>query len=129
MNPGVLLNELFWTAELPDTSFRVSGGGTRAVLSAQGVPLCNTIVFAGDRAIPASVDIEVEWQATSAPVRRGFGSTVPPDDFGAFLGRFADARATARVAGRQLGFSFESGPLDSDAFYAEMGRERNGVFL
>ncbi len=129
MNPGVLLNELFWTTELQDSSFRVSRGGTRAVLSAHGVPLCNTIVFAGDRAIPASVDIEVEWQATSAPVRRGFGSTVPPDDFGAFLGRFADARATARVSGRQLGFSFESGPLNSDAFYAEMGRERNGVFL
>ncbi len=129
MNPGVLLNGLFWTTELPGSSFRVSGGGTRASLEVYGVPLANTLVFAGDRAIASSVDISLDWRATAPRELRGLGNSVPPDDFGAFLGLFADARCSGTVQGRQTGFSFVTGELTSDTFFAEMGPQRNGVFL
>lgn len=129
MNPGVLLNGLFWTTELPSDSFRVSGGGTRASFEAYGVPLANTLVFAGDRAIASSVDINLSWNATGPRQLRGFGDQVPPDDFGAFLGRFAEANCSGTVQGRQTGFSFVTGPLTSATFFAEMGPQRNGVFL
>ena len=129
MNPGVLLNGLFWTMELPDDSFYVSRDGSHASLNLHGLPLANTLVFAGDRAIASSVDVSIEWNATSSRVRRGLGRSVPSDDPGAFIGRFADAECTGVVQGRQTGFSFETGDLSSDTFFAEMGQERNGVFL
>jgi len=129
MNPGVLLNGLFWTTELPAGAFRVSGGGTRAALDVSSVALANTLVFAGDRAIASSVDVSVEWKATGPRELRGFGTDVPPDDQGAFLGLFAEASCSGTVSGRQTGFSFETGPLTSDTFFAQMGPERNGVFL
>lgn len=129
MNPGVLLNGLFWTTELPAGSFRVSGGGTRARLSVKGVALANTLVFAGDRAIASSVDVDVEWRAIGPRETRGLGTTVPPEDQGAFLGLFSEAHCSGTVSGRQTGFSFETGTLTSDTFYAQMGPQRNGVFL
>jgi hypothetical protein len=55
---------------------------------------------------------------------------VPPTDPAAFLGRIAAARSTASFVGRQLGFGFRSDPgVSTDGTYAEMGTERNGVFL
>ena len=60
----------------------------------------------------------------------GCGQGSAADDPAAFLGRFAKARSTAHFSGRQLGFSFESDPgLSTDKGYAQIGRERNGVFL
>ena len=60
----------------------------------------------------------------------GKGSSVPANDPAAFLGRFAPARSTARFSGFQLGFSFRSNAgVSSDRGYAQLGPERNGVFL
>ena len=55
--------------------------------------------------------------------------TVPATSPAAFLGRFARARSTASVEGSALGFSFVSRGASSDRGYAQMGYERNGVFL
>jgi hypothetical protein len=72
----------------------------------------------------------IEWEALEARVELGAGKGVPPEDPAAFRGRFAKARSTAHFSGRQLGFSFESNPgVSTDEGYAEIGRERNGVFL
>jgi hypothetical protein len=46
----------------------------------------------------------------------------------AFLGRFANARSTGSFSGSQVGFSFK-GRGDTDDTFAELGPERNGVFL
>ena len=72
----------------------------------------------------------IEWEALEDRVLLGSGKEVPPDDPAAFLGRFARARSTAHFSGHQLGFSFESDPeLSTDKGYAQIGRERNGIFL
>jgi hypothetical protein len=46
----------------------------------------------------------------------------------AALGRFATARSTGSFSGSELGFSFK-GRGDTDGTFAELGSERNGVFL
>lgn len=72
----------------------------------------------------------IEWHAVENQVSLGSGNAVPPTDPAAFLGNFAKARSTAQISGRELGFSFKSNPgVSSDLGYAEIGTERNGVFL
>jgi hypothetical protein len=72
----------------------------------------------------------IEWDAVEEPIKLGSGNTVLPDDPAAFLGNFARAKSTAHFSGRQLGFSFKSDPgVSTDGGYAEIGTERNGVFI
>lgn len=72
----------------------------------------------------------MRWEATGRRELRGKGSTVPPTDPAAFLGRFAPARATGSFSGSQVGLGFRSNPGGStDGTFAELGPERNGVFL
>jgi hypothetical protein len=72
----------------------------------------------------------IDWDAIEEPVKLGSGNTVPPENPAAFLGNFARAKSTAQFSGRQLGFSFKSDPgVSTDEGYAEIGSERNGVFL
>jgi hypothetical protein len=86
--------------------------------------------FGGPITVPATVNLHVTWEATAERVPRGKGTTVPPTDPAAFLGRFAPARSTASFSGSELGFSFRSNPgVSTDRGYAEMGTERNGSFL
>jgi hypothetical protein len=55
---------------------------------------------------------------------------VPATDPAAFLGMFAPARSTGQFSGAELGFSFVSKRgASSDLGYAQIGTERNGVFL
>lgn len=89
----------------------------------------DTFVFANNVSVAGEISMDVTWDADGPPVRRGFGTDVPPDDFGAFLGDFADASCTGTAQGNETGFSFESGPLTAENFFAEMGLQRNGVFL
>jgi hypothetical protein len=92
--------------------------------------MIDTFQLFGPRDTPVVLDITMEWNALDDPVNLGSGNTVPPTDAAAFLGSFARARSTAHFSARQLGFSFRSDPgVSSDLGYAEIGRERNGVFL
>lgn len=92
--------------------------------------MIDTFQLFGPRDTPVVLDITMEWDALDDPVNLGSGNTVPPTDPAAFLGSFARARSTAQFSARQLGFSFRSDPgVSSDLGYAEIGRERNGVFL
>jgi hypothetical protein len=129
-NGGILQSGLFWTVELPDAAFQMSRDGRRAMLAAKDVPVIDSFQYAGTFLAPSTVSFEVKWQATGPPEELGSGNAVPPDDPAAFLGTFAPARSTGRFSGAQLGFSFVSKPgANSDRGYAEIGRERNGVFL
>jgi len=129
LSPGILPNGLFWTAQLPNDAFEVRDNGRVARLTLQAFPLVDTFVFGGTLAISAQVNINLRWSAISDPVRRGEGTEVDPTSPAAFIGRFAEARCTGRVSGVETGFSFETGELTAAEFFAEMGRERNGVFL
>jgi hypothetical protein len=71
----------------------------------------------------------VERNATG-PAELGSGNTVPETDPAAFLGTFRPARATGSFAGVELGFGFKTRTkATSDLGFAELGFERNGVFL
>jgi hypothetical protein len=108
----------------------VSRQQQRARLHLRALPLIDTFTFFGPNDTPAVLSMTIEWEAIEDPVDLGSGTKVPPDDPAAFLGRFARARSTAHFSGRQLGFSFSSDPgTSSDGGYAEIGTERNGVFL
>lgn len=129
MTPGILPNGLFWTMELPQDVFDVHHDGRVARLRLRELPLVDTFVFGGSLAIAAQVNVDVRWEATSDPIERGAGAGVDPTDRAAFIGHFAEASCTGRISGVETGFSFKTGELTADAFFAEMGRERNGVFL
>lgn len=127
---GIPPSGLFWTVEVPRESFSVSGQNQRARLQLRDLALIDTFVIFGPSDTPAVFDIAIEWEALEAPVERGLGNTVPPTDPAAFLGSFAEARATAEFSGRELGFSFKSnGRATTNGTYALIGTERNGVFL
>lgn len=128
-NPGIFPNGLFWTMSIPDDSFRVWRDGSRARLRVRDLPVPDTFQFANNVSVAAQISADVTWRATTERVRRGFGDTVPPDDFGAFIGHFADARCTGRASGAETGFRFRTGRLTEDGFFAELGPQRNGSFL
>ena len=129
-NGGIPPSGLFWTVELPQEAFSVSRRQKRARLHLRDFPLIDTFTFLGPSDTPAILSMTIEWDALEDPVGLGSGTRVPPTDPAAFLGSFAKARSTAHFSGRQLGFSFRSDPgTSTDAGYAEIGTERNGVFL
>jgi hypothetical protein len=102
----------------------------RARLHVKGICQIDSFVFAGANSTPALVDLSVEWEATGSPEERGSGVGVPPTDPAAFLGTFRTARATGTFAGVELGYGFKTrGKATSDLGFAELGFERNGVFL
>lgn len=103
--------------------------GRIARLALRNLPLCDTFQFGGIFSTAAALNIDLRWRATGRFRRRGEGSDVAPDSPAAFRGRFARARCTGYVRGWETGFAFRTGRLTSDAFYAQIGRERNGVFL
>jgi hypothetical protein len=108
----------------------MSGDGRRAVLAAKDVPVIDTFQFANPFLVPSTVSFKVKWEATGPPEELGSGNAEPPTDPASFLGTFAPARSTGRFSGAELGFSFVSKPgASSDRGYAEIGTERNGVFL
>ena len=114
--------------ELPDDAFRVSHDGRRATLEATDVCVLDSFQFGGPNPVPAKVSFRIRWEATGPKERRGKGTDVPATDPAAFLGRFAVARSTGSFSGSELGFSF-TGRGDTDRTFAELGPERNGVFL
>jgi hypothetical protein len=121
---------LFWTVALPRGAFTVGERRRRAQLHVRAIPQIDSFVFAGSNSTPATVDIRVRWEATGPRAQLGSGDSVADTDPAAFLGTFAPARATGSFAGTELGFGFRTRTdATSDLGYAELGSERNGVFL
>ena len=90
----------------------------------------DTFQFAGAFLVPSTVSFKIEWEATGPPEQLGSGNAVPATDPAAFLGTFAPARSTGYFSGAELGFSFASKRgASTDLGYAELGTERNGVFI
>ena len=108
----------------------MTNNGSEATVRATDVPVLDQFQFMGPSLVPATVSIQVHWEAIGAVRSIGSGNTVPPNDPAAFLGQFARARAVGSFSGSELGFRFQSDPgVSSDRGYAELGHERNGVFL
>jgi hypothetical protein len=108
----------------------VSKNGRRAIVEASDVPVIDTFHFSSPFLVPSIVSFRVEWEAIGAPEQLGSGTAVPATDPAAFLGMLAPARSTGEFSGAELGFSFASKRVAStDLGYAEIGTERNGIFL
>jgi hypothetical protein len=129
LNAGTLPNGLLWTAQLPNNAFEVGRDGQVARLTLRAQPLVDNFQFQGPLAIAAQVSLDVRWRATSSPIERGKGAAVDPKSPAAFTGNFAEASCIGMVSGFETGFSFKTSEITAANFFAEMGRERNGVFL
>jgi hypothetical protein len=115
---------------LDDDEFRVSEDRRHAVLRVDDLPVIDTFVFLGPNDAAASMSFKVEWDASGPRTEVGAGDDVPPTDPAAFRGRFRRARAEARFSGSEIGFSFRTrGKATSERGFAQLGEERNGVFL
>ena len=114
---------------IPSHSFRVRRRGRIARLRLRNLPVPDTFFFGNNVSIAGEIDVDIIWRATSEKVTRGKGTSVPPDDFGAFRGEFRDARCIGWAGGRETGFRFKTGRLTEAGFFAQLGRERNGAFL
>ena len=129
-NGGVQPSGLFWIVELPEDAIHVSNNGRRAGVHAEDVPVLDSFHFGGPTSIPATVTYSIEWEATGPAVERGSKGNPAATDPAAFRGEFAPAIATGSFSGRELAFSFKADPdTSSSRGYAELGRERNGIFL
>jgi len=126
----VLASGLFWTLPLDDDALDLSDGGRRAVLDVEDIQIIESYRLFAPTTTPATLSFHIEWQATGPFVNRGLDATVAPTDPAAFLARFAVARSIAEFEVSEFGFSFRSDPgVSTDRGFAEMGHERNGVFL
>lgn len=74
------------------------------------------------------VNIDITWSPFGQVQHFVPGSTNPTDPTN-FAGTFRFANAAAILSGSQKGFSFTSTDTSSAGVFAEVGRERNGVFL
>ena len=94
------------------------------------LPVIDSFQFFGPNEAPASVSFDVEWRAAGPVAPVGLGAAVPPTDPAAFLGQHSDAFSAGTFSGTGLGFRFRSdGRASTEGGYAEIVRERNGVFL
>jgi hypothetical protein len=126
---GIPPSGLFWTVQIPDNSFRMSRDGRRAELEVSNLCLIDSFTFLGTTATPAVIDAFVRWEATGPARSRGSGNQVPPTDPAAFKGRLRFARAEGHFTGTELGFAFKARGTSRRPAFAELGTERNGVFL
>jgi hypothetical protein len=129
INGGIPPSGLFWTVQIPDDAFHMSGDSQRAVLRVNDLCLIDQFVFLGPNDTPAVIDAVVRWEATGPAEERGSGDDAQPTEPDAFEGVFRFARAEGRFSGTQLGFKFRAEGSSERGAFAELGFEENGVFI
>ena len=111
---------------LTDAEIISSRHGKRLTVDARNVPVVDDLSSPMPAEISAAVSFRITWKATGPRRQLGHPRTATVTDPDAFLGRLAPARASGSFSGTESGFVFQS---DSKSVFAEMGTERNGVFL
>ncbi len=73
--------------------------------------------------VPATVSFHVAWSSMTRRVKIR-------DTSSGFAGQFVENTATIAWSATEAGFSFQSDPAStSTSMFAEVGKERNGVFF
>lgn len=73
--------------------------------------------------VPADVSFHMRWSGVTARVK-------VRDETNQFVGNYIEDTATVSWSSHQEGFKFVSDPAStSTTLFAEIGRERNGVFF
>ena len=130
--PGISPTGVFWTVPVPNDAVQVHQGAGHAVLEMTDMPIHDFFDFVNSvtHAIPpddATVSFRVEW-TVDGPWRT---TDNPAEDF-QFRFRESVAPDGASIVWSSQnanGFSFQSDPAEASInLYANLGRERNGVF-
>ena len=121
-------NGVFWTLRLPeDNPLLIDFQAGEATLIADLDVLDYTKIpnaFALGPAVPGAVTFELDW---SGPITRDLNVR---DTANRFRGRFLENKATLAWSASRAGFKFVSDSADtSKSVFAQLGRERNGVFF
>lgn len=124
-NGGIQPSGLFWIVQVPDDALEIEGN--TAELNVEHASVVDDFQFFGADFVPATVSIHMKWTATGDVHKHEPGSSAPTDP-AHFDGNFRPAVATGSFSGSELGFSFTAS-ASSESTFAEMGDERNGVFL
>ncbi len=95
----------------------------------RNLPVIDTFQFFGPSDTPALVEFRAEWRATGPAVQVGMGTGVPPTSPQAFLGEIARAESIISFSAEEIAFESSGRGVTSPAGYAQIGTERNGVFL
>jgi hypothetical protein len=126
-NPGIEPSGLFWTTPIERGSVRVDveDGSASLHLANQDVEDYGNVVNAlkDGPSVPATVSVDASWGNGSGDdlevaVRNGRQT---------FRGEYVRNTASLVWSASESGFAFQSDPLASG--FAEVGRERNGVFF
>ena len=122
-------NGLFWTQSIPHKSFQITHGGRKARLFVNHLPMPDTFFFSNNVAVSGEVKVDIRFEGTSAVKTRGKGNSVKPEDPAYFTGQFRDAKAYGSGWARITGWKARTGQMDATGFFAELGYQRNGVWL
>jgi len=125
-NATVLPSGLFWTTQVPDSALTIEEDTVR--LHLENVGVVDNVTFGGMGQTFSLVNIDVTWSSFGEEQHFRPGSSAPTDPTN-FAGRFRFANAAAILSGSQSGFSFSSSDASSAGVFAEVGRERNGIFI
>jgi len=111
---------------VPDSALTIGEDTVR--LHLENVGLVDNMTFGGTGQTFSLLNIDITWLPFGDVLHFRPGSSVPTDPTN-FAGSFRFANATAILSGSQSGFSFSSTDASSAGVFAEVGKERNGVFL
>ena len=126
-NAGIAPSGLFWTVRIPDDALTFHEHTAR--LRLDDFPVVDSHVFLGPNEERAQVEVDVTFTRSGEEHVFPAGSSDPADPT-SFAGEFRLGTARGSFSGRNAsGFAFRArGATSTDAF-AEVGHERNGVFL
>jgi len=124
-NGGIQPSGLFWIVQVPDDALEIEGD--TAELNVEHASVIDDFQFFAPGGVPGTVSIHMKWTSTG-DVHHHEPTSSDPTDPGNFDGDLRPAIAQGSFSGSELGFSFTSS-ASSEGVFAEMGHERNGVFL
>ena len=125
LNGGIQPSGLFWIVQVPDDALEIEG--QTAELNVEHASVIDDFQFFAPGGVPGTVSIHMKWTASGDVHHHEPGSSDPTDPTN-FEGEFRPATATGTFSGSELGFSFTAS-ASSESTFAEMGDERNGMFL
>jgi hypothetical protein len=126
-NPGIAPSGLFWTIRIPNDSVEIDLDEAEASMDLSDLEIedYHDIVNALLRgpSVPADASFHVRWSGVKNRVKIS-------DQTNGFTGNYIEDTATIHWSAREAGFKFVSDPANtSTTVFAEIGRERNGVFF
>jgi hypothetical protein len=124
-NGGIQPSGLFWIVQVPDDALEIED--QTATLNIERASVLDDFQFFAPASVPATVSYRITWTATG-PTQHFQPQSSDPTDPTNFAADFRPATATITFSASELGFSV-TGTGTSEGIFAEMGRERNGLFL